>query len=52
MLGIFGGIDPTIPVAQVNAFEAALNEAGVPNQISIYEFARFENWFAAWYTKR
>lgn len=37
VLGIFGGADQSIPLADVNAFEAALNEAGVPNTISIYE---------------
>lgn len=37
VLGIFGSADNSIPVSEVKAFEAALNEAGVPNQISIYE---------------
>lgn len=37
VLGIFGGADQSIPVEQVNAFDAALNEAGVPHQITIYE---------------
>jgi carboxymethylenebutenolidase len=37
VLGIFGGADQSISVAEVRAFEAALNEAGVPNQITIYE---------------
>jgi len=37
VLGVFGGADQSIPVSQVQAFEAALNEAGVPNKISIYE---------------
>ncbi|MBI3242447.1 MAG: dienelactone hydrolase family protein [Chloroflexi bacterium] len=37
VLGIFGGADQSISVSQVNAFEAGLNEAGVPNQITIYE---------------
>jgi len=37
VLGIFGGADQSIPVSQVQAFEAALNDAGVPNKISIYE---------------
>jgi carboxymethylenebutenolidase len=37
VLGIFGGADQSIPVSQVDAFEAALNEAGVSNQITIYE---------------
>ena len=37
VLGIFGGADQTIPVAQVNAFDAALSEAGVPHEVTIYE---------------
>jgi carboxymethylenebutenolidase len=37
VLGIFGGADQSIPVEQVNAFEAALAEAGVPHEITIYE---------------
>jgi carboxymethylenebutenolidase len=37
VLGIFGSADQSIPVSQVQAFEAALNEAGVANQITIYE---------------
>jgi carboxymethylenebutenolidase len=37
VLGIFGGADQSIPVEQVNAFEAALTEAGVPHEITIYE---------------
>jgi carboxymethylenebutenolidase len=37
VLGIFGGEDMSIPVADVNAFEAGLNEAGIPNEITIYE---------------
>lgn len=37
VLGIFGAEDQSIPVAEVRAFEAALNEAGVPNQITIYD---------------
>lgn len=37
VLGIFGELDAQIPVDEVNAFEAALNEAGVSNQVSIYE---------------
>ena len=37
VLGIFGGADNSIPISEVKAFEAALNEAGVPNKISIYE---------------
>ncbi len=37
VLGIFGGEDMSIPVADVNAFEAGLIEAGIPNEITIYE---------------
>lgn len=37
VLGIFGGADLSIPVEQVNAFDAALTEAGVPHEITIYE---------------
>jgi carboxymethylenebutenolidase len=37
VLGIFGGADGSIPVADVNALEQGLTEAGVQHQISIYE---------------
>jgi carboxymethylenebutenolidase len=37
VLGIFGGADQSIPVSQVNAFDAALTEAGVPHEIKIYD---------------
>lgn len=37
VLGIFGGADQSIPVERVNAFDAALTEAGVPHEITIYE---------------
>jgi carboxymethylenebutenolidase len=37
VLGIFGGADQSIPLEQVNAFEAALAEAGIPHEITIYE---------------
>lgn len=37
VLGIFGGADVSIPTADVRSFEAALNQAGIPNEISIYE---------------
>lgn len=37
VLGIFGGADRTISVQRVNAFEAALAEAGVPHEITIYD---------------
>lgn len=36
VLGIFGGADNSIPVEDVLAFEAALNQAGIPNEITIY----------------
>jgi carboxymethylenebutenolidase len=37
VLGVFGSADNAIPVSEVQAFEAALDQAGVPNQITIYE---------------
>lgn len=37
VLGIFGGADQSIPVSQVRAFDAALTEAGVPHEITVYE---------------
>jgi len=37
VLGIFGSADQSIPVEQVNAFDGALIEAGVPHEITIYE---------------
>ena len=37
VLGIFGGADNSIPVNDVHAFEAALDQAGIPNEITIYE---------------
>jgi carboxymethylenebutenolidase len=37
VLGIFGGADQSISVEQVNAFDAALKEAGIPHEITIYE---------------
>ena len=37
VLGIFGGADPSIPVEQVKAFDAALTKADVPHEITIYE---------------
>jgi carboxymethylenebutenolidase len=36
ILGLMGGDDPAIPVEDVNAFEEALNAAGVPHEIVIY----------------
>jgi len=37
VLGIFGGADGSIPVSQVNAFDAALTEVGIPHEIKIYD---------------
>ncbi|HSL42524.1 MAG TPA: dienelactone hydrolase family protein [Anaerolineales bacterium] len=37
VLGIFGGADQSIPVQQVSAFDAALSQAGVPHEITVYE---------------
>jgi carboxymethylenebutenolidase len=37
VLGIFGGADQSIPLADVNAFEQGLEAAGIPHQISIYD---------------
>lgn len=37
VLGIFGGADQSIPLEQVRAFESALQQAGVPHEITIYE---------------
>lgn len=37
VLGIFGGADNSIPIKSVNAFKNALNQAGIPNEITIYE---------------
>ena len=37
VLGIFGSADRSISVEQVTAFDAALTEAGVPHEITIYE---------------
>jgi carboxymethylenebutenolidase len=36
VLGIFGNQDQSIPVESVNAFEQALNETGITNEIYIY----------------
>jgi carboxymethylenebutenolidase len=36
VLGIFGDQDQSIPVESVNAFEQALNETGIANEIYIY----------------
>lgn len=37
VLGIFGSADQSIPVESVNAFDAALTQAGIPHEITIYE---------------
>ena len=37
IFGTFAGQDRGIPVEQVHAFVAALNEAGIPNDIHIYD---------------
>jgi carboxymethylenebutenolidase len=37
VLGIFGDQDESIPVADVNTFEQALNSTGVPNEIYVYQ---------------
>lgn len=37
VLGIFGEADQSIPVQEVNAFDVALTEAGVPHEITIYD---------------
>ena len=36
VLALMGGDDPSIPQGQVDAFEAALNEAGVVNEVVTY----------------
>ena len=36
VLGIFGGADNSIP-RNMRAFKTALNQAGIPNEITIYE---------------
>jgi carboxymethylenebutenolidase len=37
LLGIFGTAAQQISVAEVNAFDQALDEAGIPNQVTLYE---------------
>jgi carboxymethylenebutenolidase len=39
ILGLMGGDDPGIPAADVAGFEAALADAGVENELVIYEGA-------------
>jgi carboxymethylenebutenolidase len=36
LLGIFGEEDAQIPVSEVELFDAALDEAGIPNEVLIY----------------
>jgi carboxymethylenebutenolidase len=36
VLGIFGEQDASIPLSEVNAFQVALDAAGIPNQITVY----------------
>ncbi len=36
VLGIFGGADQSIPVAEVRTFQQTLDSLAIPNQISIY----------------
>lgn len=36
VLGIFGEEDASIPLSEVNAFQVALDAAGIPNQITVY----------------
>ena len=44
IFGTFAGQDRGIPVAQVDAFVAALNEAGIPNDIHIYDPVQHGFW--------
>lgn len=37
VLGIFGGADQSIPVESVHAFDAALTQADIPHEITIYD---------------
>ena len=39
VLGLFGGADEGIPVREVDRFRRTLQEAGVPNEIVVYEGA-------------
>jgi carboxymethylenebutenolidase len=36
ILGLYGGADPGIPVAQIDAMRAALRAAGKPSEIIVY----------------
>lgn len=37
VLGVFGAEDNNIPVSEVRAFEAAMNERGVANTVTVYD---------------
>jgi carboxymethylenebutenolidase len=37
VLGIFGGADNSIPLSEVRAFEAGLQQAGVPHEVTVYD---------------
>jgi carboxymethylenebutenolidase len=39
VLGLFGGADQGIPMADVEAFRSALDDAGVQNEITVYDGA-------------
>jgi carboxymethylenebutenolidase len=39
VLGLFGGMDRSIPREDVDAFRAALDRAGVPNELVVYDDA-------------
>jgi carboxymethylenebutenolidase len=39
VLGLFGGADENIPLEEVERFRTTLDEAGVPNEIVVYEGA-------------
>ncbi len=37
VLGIFGGADRSIPLEEIEAFDAALDQAGIPHEVTVYE---------------
>jgi carboxymethylenebutenolidase len=37
VLGIFGGADASIPLEEVRALEAGLDQAGIPHEVTIYD---------------
>ena len=37
VLGIFGGADTSIPLDEVRAFDAALTQAAIPHEVTIYD---------------